>query len=183
MHKEEYPLSFEYCVEFDNYYWFVAVNHAVLCRMPVSDIGIEIVTPIPGKTWYMAHQYFVAAEHKGKLILVPKFANEILVYDIKHNRFSVYEIEISGIDSNCFSGAGKDIKFRSAIVIDTVLWIMPQSCHEIIAFDMETYEVKCYREWYKQFEQYHWENCSLFTLAVGAGKQIYMSCQQINVIV
>ena len=183
MKKEEYPIFFEYCVLYKNYYWFVAANHSVICRMLVGSAKIEVIAPILEKTWEMGRQYFIAAEHKGRLILAPEFADEILEYDIEKNCFYKYEIKTTRIDKETFNGTGKDVKFRSSIVIDRVLWIIPQSCHQIIAFNMETHEIQYYEEWYERFEQNNWKDCDfLFGISVKVENYIYIPCCQLNAV-
>ncbi len=119
--------------------YFSASNDKNLYRLNVDEEGIEriIGLPLPKK---MLSPFESLCVYKDNIWMIPWMAVYILVYDI--NTGLVKELHFPFDEKLPQSN-----KYRSHIVQDRFLWLLPTKYPEIIRIDMETYDFVIFDQW------------------------------------
>lgn len=172
---------FEEGVVLNNELWYVAVPRAWLCKMDLLDYKVQVVCEIPFMDVNAAYTYNVVAVYDNKLILMPKYAEDVLIYDIGKDEFE--KIELKKALRTSGKDAGNAVKFRAYALKDNVLWMMPQSSCCILEYNLLTGKLIEHVDWYEQFERYNWENVNLFGKGIMAENSLWIPCYQLNAIV
>lgn len=167
----------------DKDFYFVANNYPWICKMNTDTYEITIISVISlDGVDIDAGLYIMGAYYKEHLVLIPRFGTSIIDYDIKQNKFEFIYVDCLYTGKNISRG-GMDIKFRSSIKDGEILWLMPQSCKHIIAYNMETRRYIDYTEWYSCVEKYEWENVNLFGFGEKIKDEIFIPCYNLNAVV
>lgn len=178
----DYEFHAEKCVFIDGYYWFVALNYNVLCKMNAATGKAELVeTCLGGEGLLPGRRYSLAEAVGHKLILLPQYAEKVLVYDINTGEFEELVVDIPELRGK--QGSGAEIKFRSSAVVGDIVWLFPQSAHHILAYNTKTGKLNDYNAWYKIVEQYGWRDVNLFGFGIAVGKTLWLPCCQLNALV
>ena len=83
------------CVD-GNRVWFVGKTFNYLFCMDISEKIIEIVERLPGEQLIGYRSYSNIVKYKNQIILIPGYADKILIYDAAARIFREIEVKIQG---------------------------------------------------------------------------------------
>ena len=121
--------------------WFCNVYNSTLVRFNVETGEIHIETFLPARSLTGKIQYGAIAVYKNLLVIAPRNAESIQVYDI--NLKELKEISLS------ISADGERINnlFVSVQICNGVAYFFPGKYPGIVTLDLNSFEVKCYSDW------------------------------------
>lgn len=121
--------------------YFTACNTSDLFVLDIAsrEIISVITLPCSANTWLMKYSSLV--HYKGMIWMIPKFENEILVYDIEKEL--ILRFPVPFLSENM----GGSEKFRKAIQCEQYLWLLPATAECIVKIDMDHYSVSMLSEW------------------------------------
>lgn len=170
---------FEEGVIVGNELWYVAVPIAWLCKMNLSDYQAELVCELPPQEGLrFGYSYNVVAVYQNQLILMPKCAQDVLIYYMDQGAFKKIELKEALITNE--KGIFPYLKFRSHAKEGNTLWMMPQASCCIIEYNMVTGVLTEHSQWYEQLEPYGWDSDYLFGKGVLAGEALWLPCRHLN---
>lgn len=174
------------CVEgaciLKNDMWFTSMYSNGLYRMSVDNMISELICEIPEQYRNKEQfQYKVAGAYENEVVLMPLYAEYVLIYNISQNTFKAIKILkhfVTNID-----GAGECVKFRSSCQKDNKLWILPQAAHCIIEYDFSKGELIEYDNWYYDKYFVHRDGKIKFGQGIKLDNSIWIPCFQQNIII
>ena len=177
--KDVYEIKAEKCVMHNGKCWFVPSSHNALCTLDVmsGDISVE-VWGLGGESGLCQGRYVLAGAVGNKLVMVPEYAEKVLIYDTESGTSECYPVNVPELKGK--SGGGKFIKFRSAITLGSDVWILPQSTGHILKYDAVKMELADYVDWYDVVAEYNWHDVNQFGFGVCVDYSIWLPCYQIN---
>lgn len=169
-----------YCESFQIYkgnMWFISGNFLCCRNLETGKVKLETyIVPQYG----IGERYLLSSitdQYNGRLICIPEMSDRILDYDIESRvRSEIIFPEIECDDT---------IKYRSSCIIDKKVYIMPQSAHQIIVYDLETKQMDLCSDWFEILQR---EDKSitykrnLFSLSRKVNKKIYFCTMYSNVL-
>ncbi|NBJ81069.1 hypothetical protein D5274_03675 [bacterium 1XD42-94] len=143
---------FDICFD-DNYGWFCDAYTNTLYKFNLSTRLIMVEAIIPTKRGEPFFQYGFIAKWKTLLILAPRSAKDILVYDILEKTFSSIKLEMGRTQDrdkyNLFSGIQ---------IYNNYAFLIPGRFSAIVRLDLNTFEVKyfdsCIKNLKKSIKKY-----------------------------
>lgn len=172
---------FEEGVIVDNELWYVPITRTALYKMKLSNYQSQEVCKLPYVEDGLNYSYDVVAVHESRLILMPKYADNVLIYNMLDGSFDKVILEASMMTSGTEGGTA--IKFRSYAQEGDILWMMPQSCRCIIEYNMSSSLLIEHTNWYGLLEKYHWKNVNLFGKGILVKESLWIPCYQKNTVV
>lgn len=162
--------------------WFITNSHNALCTLDVES-GDVIVEHwgLGGESGLCQGIYILAEAVGNKLVIMPKYAEKVLVYDTSTKVFDVYDVNIPELKGK--SGGGQFIKFRSSVTLEDNVWLLPQSTGHILKYDSKKNEITDYTEWYKSVARFAWQDVNQFGFGILVKNSIWLPCYQINALV
>ncbi len=178
--EQEIVFTTDRCVIDGDSLWFVNISGEMICKVSTKSWKTEIVARIPKKhRSFGDYNYSCAAVYQNRVILYPEFENKILDYDLDKRSFVTSEIECLELDDNTIGG--NTVKFRNAFLCGDKLYLMPQSCHKIVEYDLERKEHKTYSDWYDNFfSKYGWKDVTIFRSSLENDGSLWFLCGKTN---
>lgn len=137
-------------IKVNNEYWFITHKNRCLYRMNIEEGTVKIETALGRADG--SFQFSDITYYKDKLIITPRKADEIYVYNLKTKQKNEIRIDFQ----KEFIGS----KFNSTIQRDNYLYLIPYNYNSIVIFNLETenYEIVSISENDHDNQQYFcWE--------------------------
>ena len=161
-----------------NELWFCNVNYNMLFRLDMSSRKLETVIELTDiEKFGLAEEYSALAYYQNKLIIAPKNAKDIILYDIAQKEIKHILFELpkdKEIHSNYF---------RHVEVYRNVAYLFPGTYPAILKLDLDTYKVSYIDEWYhtwnKQLTHQETDKAMFLNFHID-GTDCYMPCRRVG---
>lgn len=161
------------------YFWYITTHDNWLCKMNIQNYTVEYVGIVPYADTD-SYSYVVAAGLGNNIFIIPEFGDFFLEYDINKNTFVRYELIYSKLIKG--KNGGKAVKFRSGIIRNDRLWILPVSAHCIIEFNIKERKLIEHIEWFSLLDEYD-DDEILFGAGTISKDKLWLPCIQENSII
>lgn len=161
--------------------WFCDVFSNTLCKVDTdtSVISIEAMIPFDGDT--RPFQYGFIEKVGDLLVLAPRGAAVILIYNIIHKTFQRVEIKAEIIER-----IGKVNLFSGVEVCENNAYLIPGRFPGIIKLNLITLELTYLEDWYdlllQRIPNFEFEKVVFAQCYRGKNNKIYLPCWQKNII-
>lgn len=142
--QEGYVFSCVDMVKKDDKIWFSAREINGLYSVREDGTGLEYHGSFPNEPEWQTYLHGTCILYGEKIIFTPYYAGRIGMYDISQNEFQ----ELIPENNICLSG------YLSAVLYKSYLILLPEqkSNDVIVKIDLEKKNVKCIKNWEKEFE-------------------------------
>lgn len=131
-----------------NQAWFCNYLYASVFRMDLSSHKINLETFIPNKENYFEDLYGPIAYYKGNLILAPRRADRILLYNLSQKTFREIPVSMDVMEQN-----QRYSLFMDIIVVEDTAYILPCRYPAVLKLNLNTFHVTYYDAWYQELKK------------------------------
>lgn len=137
----------------NNQLWFFLAKGNGLCRMNLDTGDIKYIISIPGEAISGTFLYQDIKHYGHQLILIPRNAMEIAVYDMDTKKILKVPVHTEHLKyKDYFRKFGK---FHSALVVDEWIYFVPLRFPAIVKMNMKTFEVLYLEDWIRDILPYY----------------------------
>jgi len=154
-------IAFECICNDDKYHWFSALYFNALFRIDKGTYQVEFIANFPDENLMGFRLFTGAALCNGKIYFAPYLAENISVYDINSNEFTL--VKIIRPDNYNFNICYLDkSKFNSSVVYKNCIFFIPYAYPGIIRYNTESGDIDYFDDFVPLFQQYLTNNMPYF---------------------
>lgn len=161
-----------------NELWFCNVNYNMLFRLDMNSRKLEAIVELTDvEKFGAAEEYSALAYYQNKLIIAPKNAKDIILYDIAQNEISRILFELPENKAICSN------YFRHVEVYRNAAYLFPGTYPSILKLDLDTYKISYIDEWYHTWKKqltYQETDKAMFLNFHMHGTDCYMPCRRVG---
>lgn len=135
--------------------WVCDMFFNALFQIDLATLKLKLLAILPSEYEYGHGQYGPIEYYDNKLIIAPKSADRILIYDLKCD--SYIEIPIREYVKESF-----DILFFNSYIYENCLFLFPGKNRSILKLNLQTHEIKTIDGWYEEIKKDIKENRIIF---------------------
>lgn len=130
-----------------NQAWFCNYSSPAICRMDLQSHKVALETFIPEQETRTLDLYGPIALYKDILILAPRNAKQILLYDLSRKIFREIRISMDVMETR-----QRHRLFMEIAVMGDIVYLLPARYPAIVKLDMTTLGIKYYDTWYQELK-------------------------------
>lgn len=118
-----------FCVVDDDI-WFVYGKICILCRYSIKKNECKVVGLLPENNLMQESLFDNLIYVDGRLFIIPCWGNNIVVYNIKENKFEIEELPKE-----------QGLKFNNAFLLNNEVLCIPSMYSQIVSMDIHRYKI------------------------------------------
>ena len=174
-------ISFESCCLAGNKRWFFLNECNALCNMDIDGDIINFSGSVPWENGFTKYLFADIRHFNGTLILAPRGASSIALYNIKENKFS--QIKLEKIKAKSKNAYVNWLKFICSVIVDDSIYMIPRTYPAIVELNLATRQVDYHNQWLHEADERLFENEAFFwsdyavngkTIILAAANGVYL---------
>lgn len=156
----KFGISFESCCLADNKRWFFFNEYNALCNMDPDTNIINYSGSVPWENVFTKYLFADIQYFNGILLLVPRGASSIALYNIKEKTF--HKIELKKIETKSKNSYVSWMKFICSVIVDNSIYMIPRTYPAIVELNLITYQLDYHNQWVSEADERLFENEAFF---------------------
>lgn len=143
--RRDYGLSFRAFSVKNETVWFSSDETNGLFRGNLKTDKVDLICKIKNEMDSTQRLYMGLVEINGSFILIPDFATEVAIYNVKTGE--IKKIPLTNLNLNTYTAYSK---FLDYYCMDQILWLIPYRYKWFVKINLQTFEMEEVCNWYDE---------------------------------